>query len=134
MRGYRSAANVLKGLAHPARLAILQVLRDEGESCVCHLEHALDQRQAYISQQLARLRQAGLVHDRREGLNVYYALSDAAIGGLLDLVFNLTYAQARSQAVEVSFQAFSPDHRSTCPCPNCQVEPVGAAMKLEEKG
>jgi len=54
------SAALFKLLSHPSRLAILQVLRD-GEECVCHMEAALGLRQAYISQQLMVLRQAGLV-------------------------------------------------------------------------
>jgi ArsR family transcriptional regulator len=85
--GFRNVAKLLKGFAKPARLAILQVLHEDGECCVCHLEHALGQRQTYISQQLARLRHAGLVKDRREGLNEYYALSNPEIENLLSVAY-----------------------------------------------
>ena len=57
---------IFKVLTHPARLAILEILRD-GEHCVCHMEAHLGFRQAYISQQLSVLRDAGLVQDRRDG-------------------------------------------------------------------
>jgi DNA-binding transcriptional ArsR family regulator len=53
-------ARLFRILSNPARLDLLACLRD-GEACVCHLEAALGLRQAYISQQLAVLRQAGLV-------------------------------------------------------------------------
>ncbi|MEW6406696.1 MAG: permease [Chloroflexota bacterium] len=45
-------------LMHPARLGILDLLR-EGEACVCHMEAVFGYRQAYISQQLMVLRDAG---------------------------------------------------------------------------
>ncbi len=61
-------------LGNPARLQILLLL-GEGEACVCHLKEALEQRQAYISQQLMILRRAGLVSTSRKGRNVYYRLS-----------------------------------------------------------
>ena len=64
-------AELLNALSHPARLEILELLRD-GESCVCHIQAMLDHRQAYISQQLNILRQAGLITSRKEGLRVYY--------------------------------------------------------------
>ena len=54
MDGYEQTAEMMKALSHPTRLQILEVLSEEGESCVCHLENRLGQRQAYISQQLAR--------------------------------------------------------------------------------
>ncbi len=78
-----NAAALFKLLSHPSRLAILQVLRD-GEECVCHMEAALGLRQAYISQQLMVLRQAGLVTDRREGWNVFYRVVKPEVYALLD--------------------------------------------------
>ena len=61
MSQYQLTATIMKALVHPVRLQILQVLRD-GEACVCHLEAVLNQRQAYISQQLMRLRDAGFAN------------------------------------------------------------------------
>ena len=60
---YDLQVQLFKVLGHPARLAILEILR-EGEQCVCHMETYLGQRQAYISQQLSVLREAGLITDR----------------------------------------------------------------------
>ena len=56
---------------HPERLAILEMLRS-GERCVCDIEDALGHRQAYVSQQLIVLRNAGLVESRRDGWRVFY--------------------------------------------------------------
>jgi len=53
-------AEIFKLLSHPCRLAILYTLRS-GEECVCHMEATLGYRQAYLSQQLAVLRQAGII-------------------------------------------------------------------------
>ncbi len=64
-------AELFKALGHPIRLQILSVLAQE-EACVCHLEARLKMRQAYLSQQLAVLREAGLVAERRMGTYVYY--------------------------------------------------------------
>lgn len=132
MSGFRYAARLLKGIAHPTRLAILQILREDGESCVCHLEHALGKRQAYISQQLARLRKVDLVHDRREGLNVYYALSSPAIGGLLDAVVEVARNPAQMDGYEINFDIIRADHCSTCPCPKCAGETEEAELLLKE--
>jgi ArsR family transcriptional regulator len=78
-------AKIFKVLSHPARLAILAILRD-GEECVCHIEAYLGLRQAYISQQLAVLRESGLVQDRRDGWNVFYRVTDPRIFVALDMV------------------------------------------------
>lgn len=79
---YQTVVNRLKALAHPTRLQILDLLQ-EGEVCVCQLEKVLNKRQAYISQQLMILREAGLVESRRVGLQVHYRLTDASISALL---------------------------------------------------
>lgn len=120
MNGYRWLANRLKAMGHPIRLQILEVLEAEGESCVCHLEARLGQRQAYISQQLARLREAGLVADRRDGLNVYYSLTDDSVALLLaegrrGMPQGVTMARTSAQV--------------ECPCPRCtgKVETVCAS-------
>ncbi|HRQ37008.1 MAG TPA: metalloregulator ArsR/SmtB family transcription factor [Chloroflexota bacterium] len=76
-------ASYFKALAHPARLQILAVLR-QGEACVCHLEAILQKRQAYISQQLMVLKEAGLLAERKEGLFVFYSLADPHLPTILD--------------------------------------------------
>jgi len=80
---YQAQAQILKVLTHPARLAILDILR-EGEHCVCHMEAYLGYRQAYISQQLAVLREAGLIEDRRDGWNIFYRVVDRRIYDVID--------------------------------------------------
>lgn len=83
MTSYDALAVRFKALGHPVRLQILDMLRS-GEACVCHMETALGKRQAYISQQLMVLREMGLVEARREGLQVFYRLSDEMTAQLLD--------------------------------------------------
>lgn len=75
-------ADLLKAMAHPIRLHILNMLR-QGELCVCHIENALGKRQPYISQQLMILRDAGIVESRKNGLQVYYRISDPRVPPLL---------------------------------------------------
>lgn len=108
-RPYEAQAQLLKVLTHPARLAILNILRD-GEHCVCHMEAYLGYRQAYISQQLMVLREAGLIQDRRDGWNVFYRVTEPRIFGVLTAVEQITGIKA------------DPDlDRSlvVCPCPKC---------------
>lgn len=104
MNNYEQQAHKLKMLGHPMRLQILKLLR-QGESCVCHLEHALGRRQAYVSQQLMALRDAGLVESRKDGLQVYYRLTDAELLNVLDALYGKTDAQL--------------EMLSACPCPHC---------------
>lgn len=119
MDGYGYLAKAMKELGHPTRLQILEVLEREGESCVCHLEQRLDLRQAYISQQLARLRNAGLVVDRREGLNVFYDLAHPSIGVLLDTAKETASALAALGGSAITFRDVLIHHSQPCPCPKC---------------
>lgn len=75
-------ATFLKAFSHEGRLMILCHLAD-GERSVTELERLLGQRQAAVSQQLARLRHEGLVSTRRDGKAIFYALQDARIVPLL---------------------------------------------------
>ena len=86
---YGHQTKIFKVLTHPARLAILEILRD-GEHCVCHMEAWLGYRQAYISQQLSVLRQAGLISDRRDGWNIFYRVTDERIYLVLDQMRSIT--------------------------------------------
>ena len=70
----REASELLKALAHEARLMILCDLLG-GEKSVGDLEALLSRRQASVSQQLARLRLEGLVSARRDGRTVYYSIA-----------------------------------------------------------
>jgi ArsR family transcriptional regulator len=110
----------MKALAHPTRLQILEVIYAEGESCVCHLEARLGQRQAYISQQLAKLRQAGLVVDRREGLNVYYGVVHNELEDLLKVTKQLTTSRAHTDGLQITFNQILTDPPEECDCPKCE--------------
>ena len=80
-----AAADFLRALAHPMRLRILCRLL-EGELAVAGFEAELGLRQPNLSQQLAALREAGLVVTRREAKSVVYRLADNRVAGVLDAV------------------------------------------------
>ena len=82
---YRRQAEMLRAMAHPARLQLLTMLMD-GPLCVYQLVEQTGYRQPYISQQLAVLRRAGLVVGRRAGMAVWYQLVCAEMGGFLAAV------------------------------------------------
>lgn len=70
-------------LADPTRAAILALLRS-GPHCVCEMAAAFKERQNNISNHLALLRQAGLVHASRHGVDarwIYYERDEGAIAG-----------------------------------------------------
>jgi ArsR family transcriptional regulator len=105
---FEAQAQLLKALTHPARLAILSILRD-GEHCVCHMEAHLGFRQAYLSQQLANLREAGLIQDRRDGWNIFYRVTDPRVYSILDAV----------QSVVGGDRSSSQGEALHCPCSMC---------------
>jgi ArsR family transcriptional regulator len=100
--------SIFKALMHPSRMMILDILRD-GEQCVCHLEAVLGCRQAYISQHLMVLRDAGLVDDRRDGTRVFYRVIKPEIYELID------YANQMSGATSIKANG----KVDNCPCPKC---------------
>jgi len=115
MDSYETQSELLKALSHPTRLAILDILRD-GEQCVCHMEATLSLRQAYISQQLIILKEAGLVKPRRDGLNLYYRVTKPEIFNVLETLSSVTGVAPKLPKHK---------HASTdCPCPKCADEAV----------
>jgi DNA-binding transcriptional ArsR family regulator len=75
-------AEFFKAIGHPIRIRVLELL-SEDEQSVSDLLEAIEVGQAYLSQQLAVLRRAGLVTARRDGSRVLYALTDARMAELL---------------------------------------------------
>ncbi len=71
----KETAQIFKALADETRLRILALLI-EGELCVCEIMAALELPQSTISRHLAYLRNSGWVSDRRQGVWMYYRLSD----------------------------------------------------------
>jgi ArsR family transcriptional regulator len=122
MTDFESSAKLFKTLMHPARLEILDILRS-GEACVCHMEAILGYRQAYISQQLSVLREAGLVQDRREGWNMYYRVVQPDVYNVIDAA-QQALGGARATTRRKSSRAAAV---SGCSCPQCSpVEKVTA--------
>jgi len=71
------------------------------------------------AQQLSRLREAGLVVDRREGLNVFYSLVDESIVRLLEITRQSAMDLASFNGVKLAFRQLEHDESCPCTCPNC---------------
>ncbi len=76
---------VLKAMAHPSRLLVLERLV-AGECCVCDLQRLVGSDMSTVSKHLALMRRAGLVEDRREGLKIFYRLRVPCVMRFLDCV------------------------------------------------
>ncbi len=82
------AAGLMELLASPSRLKILCRLTD-GEASVGELSQTCRMAQPAMSQQLRRLREAGLVTSRREAQTIYYSLSGREATAVLELLHEL---------------------------------------------
>ncbi len=82
----RFKAGVFQALAHPTRVAIVELLRDEKEVPVSRIHERLGLEQANASQHLAVLRAKQIVVGRKEGNQVFYSLRDPILGKILDLL------------------------------------------------
>lgn len=91
-------ADFFRGLAHPVRIRILEVLGG-GEKSVQALQEALGLEQPVVSQQLAVLRGRNIVTARKDGTTVHYALSDPLVSRLLAIareIFNNRLSDTQS--------------------------------------
>lgn len=82
------AAGLMKALGNESRLMILCVLA-EGERSVGDLNTIVPLSQSALSQQLARLRQQGLVKTRRESQTIFYSLADGPADRVITLLHDI---------------------------------------------
>lgn len=97
---YELHASICQTLANPKRLEIIAHLRD-GEKTVTELMEAMQISQANLSQHLGLMRQKGIVIARREGLNIYYRLSNPKIIQACDLMRQVLLENLESGAALV---------------------------------
>jgi len=76
-------AAILKALAHPTRLFIVEEL-SHGEKCVCELTEMVGSDISTLSKHLAILKNAGIIKDEKRGLRVWYSLSCPCVFGFLE--------------------------------------------------
>ena len=81
---YQAKAEFFKVLGHPARIRVLEVLRD-GERSVSELVPEVGIESSHLSQQLGIMRRANLVQARKEGSTVIYSVTDDTLFELLDV-------------------------------------------------
>lgn len=86
-----------KMLSEPVRLELLNCLHVNGESSVQELVDATGHGQANVSKHLGLMHRAGLLHRRKEGLNVFYGISDPTLHSLCLLVCGQIRAEAAAE-------------------------------------
>lgn len=76
---YEEYAEILKVLAHPVRLCMVKGLLEHGECNVSYMQNCLDSPQSTVSQHIQKLKAAGIVEGRREGLEIYYSVNNEMV-------------------------------------------------------
>ncbi|MCD6520148.1 MAG: helix-turn-helix transcriptional regulator [Anaerolineae bacterium] len=128
MSHYQALVDLIKTLAHPFRLRILDILAKE-ETCVCHLAAALGQRQPYISQQLMILREAGIVRARREGTLIFYRLVDERILRIIEYARQILC----SKGIKALPERIPPIPLEGCPCPKCTAARMSFSTNVDTR-
>jgi len=101
-------AEFFKTLGHPARVRILEVLRD-GERPVSELIGAVGIEPSHLSHQLGIMRRANLVRTRKEGSTVYYSVAGPAIYELLEVAKRIiTSSLTETKALLAELESSAP--------------------------
>lgn len=80
-------ADILKSLAHPARLCIASNLHFKGKCNVTGIQHCMDMPQSTISQHLSKLKAAGIIKGVRKGLEIQYEVVNEDAIAILNALF-----------------------------------------------
>jgi ArsR family transcriptional regulator len=81
-------ARILKALAHPSRIFIVEKIKDK-PFCVCELAEMIGIDQSTTSKHLSVLKNAGIIEDKKEGTTVYYSLRCKCILDFIGCIENV---------------------------------------------
>ncbi len=96
-RRYKSQARVIKALAHPTRLFIVDELSRTGERCVCELTEMIGADMSTVSRHLAVLKEAGILEDEKRGNMVFYCLRVPCVLDFLRCMESVVLGSAASK-------------------------------------
>jgi ArsR family transcriptional regulator len=94
---YETRAKVLKALAHPARLKLVDELTAYEEVCVCDLTEAIGSDMSTVSRHLAQLKNAGIVESEKHGQMVFYRLRIKCLASLFNCIESVVKCQIDDQ-------------------------------------
>jgi len=95
-KAIRLKAEVLKALAQPTRLKIIECLRG-GEKCICEIVPEVNGEQSNISRHIALMQKNHLITTRKDGVRVMVKIKDPEVFEILDKVSILLKKQLREQ-------------------------------------
>jgi ArsR family transcriptional regulator len=81
-------AEILKAIAQPTRLKIIELLRD-GEKCVCEIFPAIAEEQSNTSRHLSLMQSCGILQRRKDGIKIMYRLKYPEVLQIVDIVSTL---------------------------------------------
>jgi DNA-binding transcriptional ArsR family regulator len=90
------SADILKAIAHPIRLAIIELLKKK-EMCVGDIVRELGEKQAITSQQLNIMKNKGVLVCRREGAKVFYRIENKNVIKVLACIHEHCKTEKRSR-------------------------------------
>lgn len=105
---YEVKAGLFKGLAHPLRIRLLELLADGDEHSVAELQRSTELEASHLSQHLAVLRRHRLVASTRRASNVFYRITDPDIAELLAVARRLLTAVLVTDAARLERVASLP--------------------------
>ena len=121
----RKTSKILRILGQPVRILILHAI-GKGEACVCHLKKLLKKRQAFISQHLMAMREAGILETRRDGRYVFYRVKDLHVFDLIEHAGSVAGLKEGSFDLAVREQSVL-----GCECPKCSRKEAPQAINVE---
>ena len=94
---YETRAKVLKALAHPARLKLVDILAEHEEVCVCELTEAIGMDMSTVSRHLTQLKSVGIVESDKRGQMVFYRLRVKCLRSLFGCIESVLKDQVDQQ-------------------------------------
>ncbi|PFO90336.1 ArsR/SmtB family transcription factor [Bacillus cereus] len=88
MSNYQDKADLLKVLAHPTRIKVIEELITRGTCSVNELVNIINIPQSTVSQHLAKLKSQKIVVDNRKGIEVYYRVQKSKVISILELLLD----------------------------------------------
>jgi ArsR family transcriptional regulator len=98
---YEARAKVIKAMAHPTRLFIVDELAKRGERCVCELTELIGADMSTVSRHLSLLKEAGIIADEKRGSQVYYQLRVRCISNFFECVESVIKCNIKQQNILV---------------------------------
>jgi ArsR family transcriptional regulator len=98
---FRGQALVMKSLAHPTRLFIVDEL-SRGERCVCELTAMIGDEMPTISRHLSLLKNAGILEDEKRGSQVFYRLRKLCVLNFFHCIDSVSQCDRKSECLNAA--------------------------------